>query len=133
MPARQALRLGSRDQGAAIDCEGEPPEPPLPEHVLQRLARRAPGDQGPGGVELPLRQLTIKRHVELDATQPEHMREQTLGVEPWCAAALLLEVLRRAAQHLAEQRRHAPAASSDSRLSSPWSASVNSSRSPLRT
>jgi hypothetical protein len=68
-----------------------------------------------------------------DWTLLRDMREQTLGVEPWCAAALLLEVLRRAAQHLAEQRRHAPAASSDSRLSSPWSASVNSSRSPLRT
>ena len=46
------LRLGPRDQGPPIDREGQATEPPLAEHVLERLAACPPADELARGGEL---------------------------------------------------------------------------------
>ena len=139
------LCLGSRNQGPPIDGERQPPEPPLPEHVLERLTPGAARHEDPRGVELGRSQRTIERHVQLDPLQADRLGKQTLRVEPRCLRSFRREVLGREPQDVADGNgvearlkpgtnavSHAPAASSESRRSSDWIASVNSSRSPFR-
>src|SRR3954454_738868 len=129
------LGLGTGDERPPVDRQGQVPDPPFAEDVLQWLAPRAPSDQLPCYRQLGRRQRAVEGHVELDSLEAGCLREQPLGVETGRISALCSEVLCREAQHLAERggAGHPPAASSESRRSSAWIASVNSTRSPSST
>ena len=74
------LRLGPGDQRPVVHLQEEPTEAPLAEDVGERLAPEAPPDElvQPLGLEGGHR---AARRVELGAREPEHVRDENLGVD----------------------------------------------------
>ena len=99
------LGLGARNERPPVDGQREPPEAPLAEDVLQRLARRPPCDEGTRPFELVSGQGTVEVHVELDPVDSEDAPQQALGIEPRAFGPLPGEMLGRATQHVADRER----------------------------
>ena len=129
-PLDDDLRLGPRHQRAGVRPQRQPPEAPLAEHIGERLAGASAAEQLAHLRQLLLAERPVELGVQLDARQPERVREQELGVDARRVDPLVGEEVGRAAEDLPEG--HTPAASSARRRSSAVSASVNSSRSPSR-
>ena len=125
------LRLGPRHEHPRVDLQRQPPEPPLAEHVGERLAYARGGRPGHSS-SASAASSSSPAAVRLKATpgRAEHVGEQDLGVDARRVAARRGEPLRDVARRAAAAVRHAEAAASACRRSSAWSASVNSPRSP---
>src|SRR5262249_1235717 len=122
------LRLRPRHERPRVRGERQPPEAPLPQDVGKRLTAAPALHENAGLGPLLVGERAVVLRVELDAREPERVREQELRVDPRGVDALSLEVVGCRAQHLAEA--HCPSAR---RRSSAVSASVTSSRSPPST
>ena len=77
----QLLRLMTRDESAGVDFKREPIELRRADDVLQRLAGGAAFDQRAQGVELGLREWTIQVQIEIEALQPERVRDEDVCIE----------------------------------------------------
>ena len=121
------LGLGPRDQDAGIDGQRQPPEPPLSEHVRERLPRRATRDELAEDALAIGRRLVAVR-VQLSPRNPERVREQPLRVDARRRHPGAAELLGPGDQEVADGH-----TSRARRWSSEVSASVNSKRSPSRT
>ena len=121
------LRLGARHQHAPVDLQRQPTEPPLAEHVGERLAGLAAGDERP----IPLHRADLVDERQAGTRRPEHVRKQELRVDARRGDAGRLQPRRALAERVAGG--HTPAVSSARRRSSSASASVNSSSSPPST
>ena len=139
--ARPAIRARQRSTTISVSGRGtstrrstrerEPPEAPLAEHVRERLARLAAGDQPLERLLLRARQLARRLERELRPREPEHVRDEDLGVDAGRVAAGRRETLGRLVDR--PPGLHAEAAASAWRCSSARSASVSSPMSPSST
>ena len=98
----EGLGLGARDERAPVDAEREAPEAPLAEDVLERLAGRPAPDERARAVELGDRQRPVEVHVQLDALEPERVREELLGFEARPPGAPCREMVGRPPEDLSD-------------------------------
>ena len=79
---RPLSRSRSRNERPRVDGEHERPEPPLPEHVLQRLAGRAAHDERAHALDLAGVERSVELQVELAPGQPEDVPESSSASTP---------------------------------------------------
>ena len=99
-PLHQHLGLGARHQHPRAHLELQAAERAPAGEVGQRLAAAAAADQVAGAIELGRRQRPLRVGVELDALDPEGVREQQVGVEARRGGPPLGQVGRAAPQDL---------------------------------
>ena len=127
------LRLGTRHERAGVAVQLQPVEAPAPEHVGERLALAAPAHELAQAVDLGRLERAIVVEVQLEPRHREDVGQQILGVELRRGHALLLQVLARAPEQLADGAHLRLAASSRRLRSSSSRACVKAERSPART
>ena len=79
--ARRRPRSPGGARERAVDGQREPPEPPLPEHVGERLPTFAPRDERVELRERLVRQLSKQVHPQSRTGRSENVRDEELGVD----------------------------------------------------
>jgi hypothetical protein len=94
----ESLRVGARDEDAAVDVEGAPVELALAEDVGDRLARAAAAHHLAHPGQLVGREGSLRVDDELDARRAERARQEHLRVEARALDAARAEVVHRPAE-----------------------------------